>query len=95
MILLVTLNAAFGAGLFFFAIRALQRGWPFFKAGWLMMQTQTGAPDFRINVERRRAISEGGRFLVGGLLWLAAGLGSFAGAAYFMIQAWNLMHTAA
>jgi hypothetical protein len=93
MILLVTVNAAFGAGLFFFAFRALQRGWPFLKTGWLMMQTQTSAPDFRTNVERRRAISEGGRFLIGGLLWLAAGLGSFVGAAYFLLQAWVLMHT--
>lgn len=90
--LLVTLNAAFGAGFLFFAMRARQRGWPFVKHGWLTIQTQTAFPDYRFNVERRRAISEGGRFLIGGLFWLTASLGGFIAALYFSVQAFNLMY---
>jgi hypothetical protein len=92
VMLLITLNAAFGAGFFFFAIRAVRQGWPFFKHGWLMVQTS--APDFQSTIERRGAISEGGRFLIGGTLWMAAGLGSFLAAFYFTIQAWNLLYNA-
>ena len=89
--LLVTLNGAFGAGFLFFAMRAFQRGWPFVKHGWLAMKTNTQIPDFREQVERRRAISEGGQFLIGGLLWLGAGVGSLVAAIYFIAQAWLIM----
>lgn len=90
--ILIILNSAFAVGLFFFSMRAVQQGWPFLKHGWLMMQTQTSDPDFRYNVERRRAISEGGRFLIGGIMWLVAGIGAFVAAIYFSLQAWNIMY---
>lgn len=89
---LVTLNGAFGAGFLFFAMNALRRGWPFLRDGWLALQTQGSQPDARQNVERRRAISQGGRFFLGGLMWLVAAVISFAAALYFIIQAWTLMY---
>lgn len=90
--LLVTVNGIFGAGFLFFAMRALQRGWPFVRLGWLTMQEQTSHPDFRQNVERRRMISEGGRFLLGGLLWLSAGLVGVAVGLYFTLQAYQMLY---
>jgi len=90
--LLVTVNAAFGAGFLFFAMNAIRRGWPFVRHGWLTIQTQTADPNFRQDVHRRRAIGEGGRFLVGGLLWLGAALGSGAAGIYFTIQALQMLN---
>ncbi len=90
--LLVTLNGAFAAGFFFFAMRALKQGWPFLKHGWLMMQTQTSHEDYRFNVERRRAISEGGRFLIGGILWLVGGVAALIGSLYFSAVAFHMLY---
>ncbi len=90
--ILIILNGAFAAGLFFFSMRAVRQGWPFLKHGWLMMQTQTSDPNFRQDVERRRSISDGGRFLIGGILWLAAGMAAFVAAIYFTIQAYTIMY---
>jgi hypothetical protein len=89
-VLLVTLNALFGVGFFYFALRSARRGWPFLRAGWLAVQTGASHPDFRYNVEHRRTISEGGLFLIGGLLWLLASGGALLGALYFSWQAWQL-----
>ncbi|MEZ4669206.1 MAG: hypothetical protein R3E39_14965 [Anaerolineae bacterium] len=86
--LIVTINAIFGAGCLFFAQRAARRGWPFLRTGWMAVQSNASQPDFRVNVFRRRAISEGGRFLIGGLLWLAAALVGFLLALYFTRLAW-------
>jgi hypothetical protein len=90
--LLVTLNAAFGAGFLLFAMNAGRRGWPFAKHGWLLIQAQTAHPDYRENVERRRSISEGGRFLIAGVLWLGASLGSALAGVYFSVQALTMMY---
>lgn len=91
----VMLNAAFGAGFIAFAFSALRRGLPFARSGWLAIQTSTADPDYRRNVERRRAISEGGRFLIAGLLWLGASAASLAIGAYFTLQAITLMRAGA
>ena len=89
---LLTVNALFAAGAFAIAMQAVRKGLPFIRSGWDAIQTQTGYPDFRVNVERRRAISDGGRFLLGGLLWLLTALLAFAAAVYFGLEAlrqWN------
>jgi hypothetical protein len=89
---LLTVNALFAAGAFAIAMQAVRKGLPFIRSGWDAIQTQTGHPDFRVNVERRRAISDGGRFLLGGLLWLLTALIAFAAAVYFGLEAlrqWN------
>jgi hypothetical protein len=78
----VALNTIFGAALLMFAVRAAGRGWPFLRDGWNAIQAQTAHPDFRQNVQRRRIISQGGVFLLGGLLWLGAALVSFAAGIY-------------
>ncbi len=89
---LLTVNALFAAGAFAIAMQAVRKGLPFIRSGWDAIQTQTSHPDFRLNVERRRAISDGGRFLLGGLIWLVTALIAFAAAIYFGLEAfrqWN------
>ena len=90
----VTLNAVFCFGATTLAIYCWQKGWPFTRHGWRMIQTQVGHPDYRVNVERRRAIGDGGRFLLAGVGWLiGSGLLGVA-AVYFGWLAfrltWNL-----
>ena len=90
--LLATLNAIFAMGALAIATQAARKGIPFVRDGWTMIQAQTSHPDFRYNVERRRAISDGGRFLIGGVLWLVTGAAALAGAVYFGVQAFNLLY---
>ncbi|MEO8608251.1 MAG: hypothetical protein ABI690_10235 [Chloroflexota bacterium] len=90
--LLASLNAIFATGALAIAMQAVRKGLPFIRSGWAMIQIQTSHPDFRYNVERRRAISDGGRFLVGGVLWLVTGAAALAGAVYFGIQAFTLLY---
>ena len=89
--LIVTINALFGAGSLFFAQRAFRRGWPFLRIGWMAVQANASQPDSRLNVFRRQAISEGGRFLLGGLFWLAVALVGLIAALYFSVLAWKGM----
>jgi hypothetical protein len=90
--LLAALNAIFAMGALAIATQAVRKGLPFVRDGWTLIQTQTSHPDFRYNVERRRAISDGGRFLVGGILWLLTGAAAVAGAIYFGIQTYTLLY---
>lgn len=92
MMLAITLNAAFGAGCLFFALRAFRLGWPFLRDGWLAIRAQANQGAAPLNIEQRRLVSEGGRFLIGGVLWLGAGIiGALAGI-YFTVQAYQLMY---
>lgn len=86
--LIVTINAVFGAGCLFFSQRAFRRGWPFLRTGWMAVQANASQQDFHENVFRRVAISEGGRFLLGGLFWLGAALVGLIAAVYFSVLAW-------
>lgn len=87
--LLGMVNALFALAAFFLAQRALLRGWPFVKTGWLAIQTQAQHPDVRENVFRRMAASEGGRFFLGGIIWLLIGIGATLAGLYFMVQAYQ------
>ncbi len=91
--LLGTLNAIFAVASFFIAQRGFQRGWPFIKTGWLAIQTQAEHPDVRENVFRRLAVTEGGRFLIGGIGWLAVGVLALIAGVYFMITAYQGLYT--
>ena len=84
-----TLNAIFATAAFFLAQRGLQRGIPFVKMGWMAIETQTSHPDFRENIFRRLAISDGGRFLIGGLVWLLTAVIAFIAAIYFTVAAYQ------
>lgn len=85
--LLLALNAVF-AGLFFtFARSAYRRAIPFLGAGWSAIR---GEPDYHVNVESRRVISDGGRFLIGGMLWLASALFTIGFGFYFALEALRL-----
>ena len=80
--LLLALNAIF-AGLFLnFARNTFKRAIPFLRIGWESISVETQKPDFRHNVESRQNIREGGRFLIGGIVWMVItlvliGLGIF------------------
>ncbi len=89
--LLATLNAIFATASFFLAQRSLQRGWPFIKTGWLAIQTQAEHPDVRENVFRRLAVTEGGRFLIGGIGWLLMGVLALVAGIYFTVVAYQGM----
>jgi hypothetical protein len=89
--LIATINAIFAMGAFGIALQAFRKGLPFIRSGWNALQSQTDHPDFRHNVERRRAISDGGRFLLGGLLWLVTALIAFGAILYFGAQAFTMM----
>ncbi len=86
-----TLNAIVGAVLLTFAPRALRRGWPYVRDGWLALRVALSRPEARVHVESRRAISEGGLFVVGSLLWLGAGLGAVVVGLYLSWLAWDFL----
>jgi len=90
--LLVAVNALFAMGASAIALQAARKGLPFVRSGWAAIQTQTAHADFRQNVERRRAISDGGRYLLGGLLWLVTALAALIAAVYFGTQAFTLLY---
>lgn len=86
--LLFTVNTVFAAIFLLAARGALRRALPFLRAGWSAIRTETQKPDYRVNITSRRVISEGGRFLLGGLVWLGIALGS---AAYGLLFAWRAL----
>ena len=88
--LLATLNAIFATASFFLAQRSLQRGWPFIRTGWMAVQAHQ--PDMRENVFRRLALTEGGRFLIGGIFWLLTGIIALIAGLYFTVLAYQGMY---
>ena len=90
--LLGTLNAIFAIASFYLAQRGLQRGWPFIKTGWMAVQAQAEQPDVRENVFRRLAVTEGGRFLIGGIGWLLVGVLALVAGIYFMVTAYQTLY---
>ena len=93
--LLGTLNAIFALASFYLSRVGLQRGWPFIKTGWLAIQTQAEHPDVRENVFRRLTVTEGGRFLIGGIGWLVVGILALIAGIYFMITAYQMLYAGA
>ncbi len=72
--LLTTIHSIFAFIFLSFAVTALRRAYPLWLTGWYAIQAAVQHPDYRHDVESRRAISSGGRFLIGGIFWLLAGL---------------------
>jgi hypothetical protein len=89
--LLGTVNAVFALASFFLARRSLERGWPFIQTGWSAIQSQAQYPDVRENVFRRLTVSEGGRFLMGGIAWLTMGILALLAGIYFMVTAYQTL----
>jgi hypothetical protein len=85
--LIVAVNIAFALLFFFSAWRGLRRALPFLRLGWTAVSVAVKKPDFREDVESRRAINEGSRFLIGGVIWLLAGLGGIGLGLFFSYQA--------
>lgn len=67
-----------------FAWRNVRRGWQFTRLGWQRIQTARTHGDPRTDIEARRAVSEGGYFLIAGLGWLLACLLAALLAALFL-----------
>ncbi len=89
---LVTLNAIFGAASLFLAQRSLKKGWPFIRVGWMAVQSQGSHADVRENIFRRLTVSEGGRFLMGGLFWIVVGIVALIAGIYFTVLAYQGMY---
>ncbi len=89
--LLGSVNAIFALASFFLARRSLERGWPFIKTGWLAIQSQAEHDDVRENVFRRLTVTEGGRFLIGGIGWLTLGILALLAGLYFTITAYQTL----
>lgn len=84
--LLVALNAIF-AGIFLtFAWNASRRARAFLQTGYAVIREETKKPDFRANVESRRAISEAGNFIIGGVFWSVACLVAFGLGVFFSVE---------
>ena len=71
-------NLIFAALFLWLARATLHRALPFLRTGWQVIDAQVQHPDYRRNVERRRAIGEGSNFLLGGIVMGAVGLGALA-----------------
>lgn len=84
--LLLALNGIFAMIFFAFARRAFGRAWPFLKLGWWVIDEEVKKSDYRRNIESRKVISQAGVFLVGGLLWLLAGMVSGGLSVYFSVE---------
>ncbi len=84
--LLTTVNSIFAFIFLSFAYSALRRASPLLMTGWYAIQGAVQRPDYRHDVESRRAISNGGRFLIGGLFWGISGLVSGGAGLYFGLQ---------
>lgn len=82
--LLIAVNAVFAFIFLSFARTALSRALPLLRTGWLLLQTGAQRPPQHI--ERRRDISAGGRFVIGGVFWLLAGLVAGGAGLYFGLQ---------
>jgi len=89
--LIGSLNAIFAVASFFLARRGLERGWPFLKTGWLAIQSQAEHADVRENVFRRLTVTEGGRFLMGGIGWLVVAILALLAGIYFTVIAYQTL----
>lgn len=67
------------------AWRIVPRGWLLLKGGMGLIRTVDD--DARKKVESRRVLSEGGNFVIGGILWLLVGIVFAILAAAFSIAA--------
>lgn len=84
--LLFSINAIFAFICARFAFNTIPRGWQFIKSGWTIVKTQREQGDVSIDVESRRLASEGGTYLLAGVLWLIAALIAIALTAFFIWQ---------
>lgn len=85
--LLISVNAVFafifGLGARFALIRAI----PFLRVGWEGIRAETRKPDYRTNVESRRAINQASNFLLGGVVWLVIAIGAAGFVLFFIASA--------
>lgn len=85
--LLIAVNLIFAVVTLLFARTAFIRAFPFIRTGWTAIRAATQHPDFRRDVNLRRVISDGGGFLIGGVIWLVIGVGAVGLGVFFGVQA--------
>lgn len=84
---IAAVNLIFAAIFVWLARAALRRALPFLRTGWQVIDAQVQHPDYRRNVERRRAIGEGSNFLLAGIALALAGIGALGAAILLAVQA--------
>ncbi|MCB9453809.1 MAG: hypothetical protein H6672_20450 [Anaerolineaceae bacterium] len=82
----ISLNAIFAYVSLRLAWLAWGRAVPFVRAGWQTIHAEVRHADYRYHIERRRAISVGGGFLVGGLLWAGVSVAAAGFGLFFVVQ---------
>lgn len=68
------------------AWRSAPRGWQFLRLGWALIEPYASSAEGRRDVNGRRAISEGGNYVLAGGAWLVASIISAGMALFFFIQ---------
>lgn len=87
LMLIVVLNAVFAAIFFSYARASIPRGIAFIRVGWLALEVFAPKPDVRQNIAWQFAVSEGGKFFLGGVFSLVTGIVAAVGAVIFAIMA--------
>jgi hypothetical protein len=91
-VFLLSLHALLAGVFALYARSALMRGALFFRYGLLTIRIEVDRQsNYRVDVRARRQISEGGAFVIGGLLWLGAGLICAGLCIHFIIQIIDLL----
>lgn len=89
--LLASVNAIFALIFGSFTLRASQRGWLFLRGGWNMIQSQAAPGDKSPPELNREAASQGGQFLLAGILWLGSALIAGILTLWFVYQTLNFL----
>lgn len=85
--LLAVVHAIFALICLWFARAAIRHALPFIRTGWQTIDAEVQKPDYRQAFASQQRISEGGRFLVGGIIWLLIGLVSLGAGILLAAQA--------
>lgn len=88
--LIVLLNVVFAAICLNVVRVALIRGLPFVRVGWTLIDRETQRTGYHYDVERRRAISEAGAYLIAGILWTVGGTLALIAALFFIGEVYAL-----
>lgn len=85
--LLLTLDIVLAGICAWSAYRALPRGLSLLRLGYDAVKTAvTNSPDVRRDIAARRAVSDGGRYMLSGFAWLFTGALFSVATVYFIAQ---------
>ncbi|MBN2471427.1 MAG: hypothetical protein JXN59_11940 [Anaerolineae bacterium] len=84
---LTAVNLIFGAFFLFVSWRALRLAFPLIRVGWQAIDAAVQRPGYREHPKSRRIISEGGQFLIGGIIRLLLGIFGAGLGLYLVLRA--------